>query len=59
MAAGEGHILNVCVCPNHRNQKIAQRLIEFAIQNLVDKTVELLFLEVRVSNLAAQNSTKI
>ena len=20
-AAGEGHILNVCVCPNHRNQK--------------------------------------
>ena len=58
MAAGEGHILNVCVCPNHRNQKIAQRLIEFAIQNLVDKTVELLFLEVRVSNLAAQKLYK-
>ena len=58
MAAGEGHILNVCVCPNHRNQKIAQRLIEFVIQNFVDKTVELIFLEVRVSNLAAQKLYK-
>ena len=56
MAAGEGHILNVCVCPNHRNQKIAQRLIEFAIQNLVDKTVELLFLEVRVSKFSGSKT---
>lgn len=57
-AAGEGHILNVCVCPSYRNQKIAQRLIEFIIINLVDKPVELLFLEVRVSNLAAQKLYK-
>ena len=52
--AGEGHILNVCVCPSYRNQKVAQRLIEFIIQNFIEKSVELLFLEVRVSNLAAQ-----
>tara|TARA_B100000900_G_scaffold188733_1_gene159868 strand:- start:243 stop:746 length:504 start_codon:yes stop_codon:yes gene_type:complete len=57
-AAGEGHILNVCVCPNHRNQKIAQRLIESVIKNFVNKAVELLFLEVRVSNLAAQKLYK-
>ena len=53
-AAAEGHILNVCVCPSYRNQKVAQRLIEFIIRNSNDKSVELLFLEVRVSNLAAQ-----
>lgn len=58
ISAGEGHILNVCVCPNHRNQKIAHRLIEFIIQNVVDKMVGLLFLEVRVSNLAAQKLYK-
>ena len=57
-AVGEGHILNVCVCPSYRNQKVAHRLIEFIIQNFVDKSVELLFLEVRVSNLAAQKLYK-
>ncbi|MEC8147944.1 MAG: ribosomal protein S18-alanine N-acetyltransferase [Pseudomonadota bacterium] len=53
-AAGEGHILNVCVCPTYRNQKFAQRLIKKVIREFVDSSVLLLFLEVRVSNLPAQ-----
>lgn len=54
IAAGEGHILNVCVCPSFRNQKLAQRLVANVIDECVDKSVSSLFLEVRVSNLPAQ-----
>lgn len=54
MAAGEGHLLNVCVCPSYRNQKFAQKLIAEVIDGFVDKTVSTIFLEVRVSNLPAQ-----
>lgn len=51
--ASEKHIINMAVHPDYRNKGIGKRLIE-AVLN--DKDV--FFLEVRVSNISAQNLYK-
>ncbi|RLK51202.1 [SSU ribosomal protein S18P]-alanine acetyltransferase [Alkalispirillum mobile] len=53
-AAGEGHILNLCVSPDRRREGVGRALIDRVIQEAPAHEVQELFLEVRPSNKAAQ-----
>lgn len=52
-AAGESHILNLCVDPMCRRQGYAEVLLAQAMATVVVAGAGTMFLEVRVSNLAA------
>jgi ribosomal protein S18 acetylase RimI-like enzyme len=52
---GAAHITTVGVAPEHRRRGIAHRLIREVEQLLIKKSVSTIVLEVRVSNLAAQD----
>lgn len=52
-AAGEAHILNVCIDPDKRRQGRAQALIGQAVASVLVQGAQILFLEVRPSNDAA------
>ncbi len=56
--AGEGHITNVAVSKGHRRTGIADMLIEALIKNSKEKGINALTLEVRKSNLPAQELYK-
>lgn len=51
--ADEGDITNIAVHPEHRRQKIASRLIEELIKEAKKRSLALLTLEVRCSNVPA------
>ena len=52
-AAGESHILNVCVAPECRREGIASVLMQQAIATVLLQGATVMFLEARVSNVAA------
>lgn len=52
-AVGEAHILNVCVAEEHRMRGIGNTLVKEAINDVAQKNVDTIFLEVRESNSAA------
>jgi len=52
-AAGESHMLNLCVAPQMRRQGRAQVLIEQSIASVMVKGAKTMFLEVRPSNAGA------
>ena len=52
-AAGESHILNLCVDPACRRQGYAEALLAQAIAVVIVAGAKVMFLEVRVSNSAA------
>lgn len=54
VAAGEAHLLNICVDPEYRGQGLARRLIERLINQAREREADTLFLEVRTGNRAAQ-----
>lgn len=53
-AAGEAHILNVCIHPDQRGQGLAKRLMTRVITCAREQQVDTVFLEVRASNRVAQ-----
>ncbi|MEL7024458.1 MAG: ribosomal protein S18-alanine N-acetyltransferase [Pseudomonadota bacterium] len=53
MAAGEAHILNVCVAPAFRRRGYGMLLLNEMIQVARESRIRRIFLEVRPSNLAA------
>lgn len=54
--AGEVHIINIAVHPEHRRKGIGKRLLEFCIEK--EKDAEYVVLEVRASNIPARNLYK-
>lgn len=54
-AAGEAHILNICVDPDHRGQGYARALMHQCIATVMVHGAKVMFLEVRESNKAAIN----
>jgi len=52
-AAGESHILNLCVAPAKRRSGRAKVLLEQAIASVMLRGAEVMFLEVRPSNRGA------
>ncbi len=54
-AADEGEILNLGVADAHRRQGIGRALVERALQELAERGVGTVYLEVRASNAAARH----
>ena len=54
LVAGDGHVTNVGVDPDHRRRGIATRLMLELVRRGLEEGAEALTLEVRVSNVAAQ-----
>lgn len=52
-AAGEGHVLNLCVASSQRRQGIARRLLQQLLDDARSDGAEQVFLEVRPGNRAA------
>jgi len=52
-AAGESHILNICVDPDHRGQGYAKALLRQCIATVMVNGAKVMFLEVRESNRGA------
>ena len=55
---GEAHILNIAVNPKYRGRGIATRLMQLMLELMKRNLVYEVFLEVRVSNMAARNLYK-
>ena len=53
VAAGEAHLLNICIVERLRRRGIARRLLQHMLELAVQAGAERLFLEVRPSNKAA------
>ncbi len=54
-AAGEAHILNICVDPGHRGRGYAKALLHQSIATVMVNGAKVIFLEVRESNKGAIN----
>lgn len=54
MGAGEAHLLNLCVDPEWRRVGLARSLLDHLLRIAGAAECERMFLEVRLSNLAAQ-----
>ncbi len=52
-AAGEAHLLNVCIHPGHQGNGLGRQLVEFMIDCARSKNAQRVFLEVRPSNHVA------
>jgi ribosomal-protein-alanine N-acetyltransferase len=50
VAAGEAHILNICVDPDHRSRGYGEKLIDEMLYRARTASVRQIFLEVRPSN---------
>ncbi len=55
VAANEAHILNLCVSPGAQGQGLGKRMLYKLIQIAEERLADSIFLEVRESNLIAQN----
>jgi len=53
VAAGESHILNICVRPTRRRQGLGRRMLDYLMDEAKHCSAETMLLEVRVSNKAA------
>lgn len=53
IAAGEGHVLNVCVAPEQQGQSYGRKLLRAILQLARGHGAERVFLEVRPSNTGA------
>ena len=53
IAAGESHILNVCVNPNNHKQGLGRHIVKHLLGVSRDQQAETVYLEVRPSNQAA------
>ncbi|NII12013.1 ribosomal protein S18-alanine N-acetyltransferase [Oleiagrimonas sp. C23AA] len=55
VGAGEAHVLNVCVAPEHQGRGLGRRMLRRLVDLARWHRCQRMFLEVRVSNLAAQH----
>ncbi len=53
ISVGEGHLLNLVVSPEFQRQGLGLKLLKFALDDTRQQSAEVMFLEVRASNLRA------
>jgi len=53
VAAGESHLLNLCVAPAHRRHGLARAMVGLLLDQAERQRAQMVFLEVRPSNQAA------
>lgn len=53
MAAGEAHVLNLCVHPRRQGQGLGRKLMAYGLDRAAESGAWAMFLEVRPSNAAA------
>src|SRR5574337_475115 len=54
VVAGEAHLLNLAVSPHFRKKGVGRKLVLTALKHAYEKGAQRAFLEVRMSNAAAQ-----
>ena len=57
-AAGEAHLLNLCIHPDWQERGYGSLLLEYSINHIARLEIETMFLEVRASNPSAVNLYK-
>ena len=57
-AAGEAHLLNLCIHPDWQGRGYGSLLLEYSINHIARLEIETMFLEVRASNPSAVNLYK-
>jgi ribosomal-protein-alanine N-acetyltransferase len=55
LAAGEAHILNLCVDVNHQGKGLGRKLLNFMSDKAMQSEIDMILLEVRRSNQSAIN----
>ena len=53
VAAGESHILNLCVPPSLRRQGLGKRMLNYLVDEVSAEKIDTILLEVRESNMVA------
>lgn len=53
LAAGEAHILNLCVAPDHQRKGLGRNLLNFMTDKAAQSDIDMILLEVRRSNSSA------
>ena len=54
VAAGEAHILNICIHPDFQGRSLGRKMLHRLVSLAKDHSVDTIFLEVRFSNKIAQ-----
>ena len=54
LGAGEAHVLNIAIAPDWQRQGLGRRLLQYLIKVAREYRAEMMFLEVRPSNLPAR-----
>ncbi|MHA1199403.1 MAG: GNAT family N-acetyltransferase [Candidatus Heimdallarchaeaceae archaeon] len=49
----KGHVISIAVLPENRRKGLGVKIMRYGMQKLIENNVETLYLEVRVSNIAA------
>lgn len=55
LAAGECHLLNICIHPDYQRRGLGRALIEYLLKMAQHRNAQVALLEVRISNRAAYN----
>ncbi|MCL6270329.1 ribosomal protein S18-alanine N-acetyltransferase [Sansalvadorimonas sp. 2012CJ34-2] len=53
ITVGEGHLLNITISPDFQGQGLGRKLLDFLLEDTREQQAEVIFLEVRVSNIRA------
>ena len=49
----KGHVISIAVLPEHRRKGYGIKIMKYGMQKLIEHKVDSIYLEVRVSNIAA------
>lgn len=51
--SAKGHVISIAVLPEHRRKGLGEKIMRYGMQKLIENNIESIYLEVRVSNVAA------